>query len=118
MGRDGWKEAALTEISKVETGKWDANHATRNGPYRFYTCAYEHFACDTKRWNEPCLVLPGNGANVGEVFYYDRPFDAYQRTYVISKIAIDPMFLFYHFQLYWKIGMKKSNTVPRLTTPG
>ena len=59
--------------------------------------------CDNYRFDEECLILPGNGANVGEVFYYNGPFDAYQRTYVVYKIRdILPKCLYYHFLYNWK----------------
>ena len=103
MKRDGWKIKPLLSFAEVCTGKHDANYATENGKYRFYTCAYEYMRCDNYRFNEECLILPGNGANVGEVFYYNGPFDAYQRTYVIYNIRdILPRCLYYHFLHNWK----------------
>lgn len=106
--KNNCKNSFLTDIASISTGKWDANHATENGKYRFYTCAYDYLLCDTKRFQGECLVLPGNGVNVGEVFYYEGEFDAYQRTYVISDIKIFPKYLHYHMLLYWKaLGVKK-----------
>jgi len=90
---NGWANCLLTDISNVRTGKKDANHATQNGKYRFYTCAYEYIMCNTKSFEGDCLILPGNGANVGEVFFYRGEFEAYQRTYVIEKIQIKPKYL-------------------------
>lgn len=51
-----------------------------------------------------CLILPGNGANVGLVIYYDGQFEAYQRTYVLEKISnlIIFKYLFYVMNLNWK----------------
>lgn len=96
------------EIASVSTGKWDANHATQGGKYRFYTCAYDYLYCETNRFKGECLILPGNGVNVGEVFYYNGEFDAYQRTYVISDIKISPNYLHYHMLLHWKaLGTKQ-----------
>lgn len=100
-GKD-WEEKKLDELCKIQTGKWDANHATKNGKYRFYTCAYKYGFCNTKRFSGECLILPGNGVNVGEVFYYHGDFDAYQRTYVINEISIYPMFLYYHMRSFWR----------------
>jgi type I restriction enzyme S subunit len=106
--KQGWSKKSLMEIASVSTGKWDANHATQNGEYRFYTCAYDYLYCDTKRFEGECLILPGNGVNVGEVFYYNGEFDAYQRTYVISDIKILPKYLLYHMLLHWKaLGTKQ-----------
>ena len=81
-----WKWAKLGEVCKIQTGKYDANHAKTLGKYRFYTCAFDFMYCDTNRFKGENIILPGNGANVGEVFYYNGEFDAYQRTYVLNEI--------------------------------
>ena len=106
--KEGWEKKYLPEIAKISTGKWDANHAIKNGKYRFYTCAYDYQYCNTNRFSGECIILPGNGANVGEVFYYNGKFDAYQRTYVLSDIKILPKYLKYHMLLHWRaIGTKQ-----------
>jgi type I restriction enzyme, S subunit len=97
-----WKVKKLGEVCKIQTGKYDANHASINGKYRFYTCAFEYQYCNTNRFNGECIILPGNGANVGEVFYYNGEFDAYQRTYILNEITILPKFLYYHLKGFWK----------------
>jgi type I restriction enzyme S subunit len=105
---EGWEEKSLIEISSVKTGKHDANHSCENGLYRFYTCAFNHLYCNTKRFSGECIILPGNGANVGQVFFYNGDFDAYQRTYVIYDIKILPYFLYYHLKSEWrKKGVEK-----------
>lgn len=98
----GWQLKKLGEVCKIQTGKYDANHAKELGKYRFYTCAFEYLFCDTNRFNGESLILPGNGANVGEVFYYNGEFDAYQRTYVLNEIQTIPKYLYYHLLGNWK----------------
>ena len=102
--KEGWKKYNLMDICNVTTGKHDANHAEENGKYRFYTCSSQYVYCNTKRYEGECIILPGNGVNVGESYYFNGEFDAYQRTYVIDKIdkRIIPMFLYYHLQNNWK----------------
>lgn len=97
-----WEIKKLGEVCEIQTGKFDANHAIPNGKYRFYTCAFEYMYCNTNRFNGESLILPGNGANVGEVFYYNGEFDAYQRTYVLNKIKTVPKYLYYHLLGNWK----------------
>ncbi len=97
-----WEIKTLGEVSKIQTGKYDANHAKSNGKYRFYTCAFEYMYCDTNRFTGESLILPGNGANVGEVFYFNGEFDAYQRTYILNEINIVPKYLYYHLVGNWK----------------
>ncbi len=98
----GWIETGLLDIVEVYTGKKDANYATSDGKYLFFTCAYEPLRSDDYSFEGDVLILPGNGVNVGEVFYYSGKFEAYQRTYIVSNIKIDPKYLFYHFKRYWK----------------
>ena len=97
-----WKWVKLGEVCDVQTGKYDANHAKAAGKYRFYTCAFEYMYCDTNRFKGESLILPGNGANVGEVFYYNGEFDAYQRTYVLNEIKTNPKYLYYHLLCNWR----------------
>ena len=99
---NNWQTKKLGEVCSIQTGKYDANHAKPHGKYRFYTCAFDYLYCDTNRFKGECIILPGNGANVGEVFYYNGEFDAYQRTYVLNEIKTDAKYLFYHLLGNWK----------------
>lgn len=96
----------LPEICEIRTGKHDANHATENGKYRFYTCANQYSYCDTKSFSGECVIVPGNG-DIGLVFYYKGEFDAYQRTYVLYNISINAKYLFYHFVYKWRYFNEK-----------
>lgn len=98
----GWKEVPLFDIAELSTGKVDANHSTEDGLYPFYTCASEPMKSPDFSFDDEAVIVPGNGANVGSVLYYNGKFQAYQRTYVLSKIRILPKYLYYHFLRYWK----------------
>ena len=102
--REGWTYKKLMDLCSVKTGKKDANHANDQGKYRFYTCAENYLMCNTHSFSGKCLILPGNGVNVGKVFKYDGLFEAYQRTYVIHNIKedINYDFLYYVFLKKWK----------------
>lgn len=99
----GWINISLDHICKIQTGKFDANHAVDNGKYRFYTCAFEHTYCNTNSFSGESIILPGNGANVGEVFYYTGEFEAYQRTYILNSISCFPKYLFYKLKHNWNL---------------
>lgn len=103
LKRAGWKETAVGEIATVRTGKVDANHQTDDGAYPFFTCAVDRFRSPTYSFDGQSIILPGNGANVGRVFFHAGKFEAYQRTYVVNEIVdtIDPMFLFNVFRSAW-----------------
>jgi len=98
----GWEEVSIEQVATISTGKRDANHATDNGEYTFFTCAFEPLRADTYAFDDEALLLPGNGHNVGEVFYYKGKFEAYQRTYVIHEIKVLPKYLFYHLKYGWR----------------
>ncbi|WP_343539593.1 restriction endonuclease subunit S [Sphingobacterium thalpophilum] len=99
----GWVETSLLKISNVFTGKKDANHGTVDGRYPFFTCAFEPLKSPDFSYDSEVMLLPGNGANVGEVFYYKGKFQAYQRTYIVDNIEINHRYLFYHLKHNWKI---------------
>lgn len=92
----------LEEICNITTGKHDANHGENGGDYRFYTCAIEPIKCPTYSFEGASIILPGNGANVGEVLYDDGKFEAYQRTYVLNSIKVSPRFVYYQLKGRWK----------------
>ena len=91
----------LPEICEIKTGKKDANHAIKNGKYRFYTCANQYSFCDTFSFSGKSVIVPGNG-DIGLVFYYDGEFEAYQRTYVLQNIKINAKYLYYHLLYNWR----------------
>ncbi|MGB3590309.1 MAG: restriction endonuclease subunit S [Nonlabens sp.] len=100
---------ALSEIAEIRTGNYDANHSTENGLYKFYTCAFEQLRSPTYSFEGKAIVLPGNGANVGEVFYnHVEKFEAYQRTYVVSNLKAHVPYVYFYFKRFWKQSLKNS----------
>lgn len=99
----GWVETKLEDLGAIRTGKRDANHQVEDGPYPFYTCAFGQFKSPTFSFDGPSIILPGNGANVGKVFFHDGKFEAYQRTYVVNELnqAINARFLYFCFSANW-----------------
>lgn len=99
----------LGNIAEIVTGKYDVNHSTEDGEYIFYTCAMEQFKSPTFSFEGEAILLPGNGANVGQVFYNDgQKFEAYQRTYVILNIKAHTRYVYYVFKSFWKNSLKNA----------
>lgn len=75
----------LGKLVDITTGKLDANAATVNGQYPFFTCSREVFAIDKYAFDCEAILLAGNNA-VGDfnVKHYQGKFNAYQRTYIIT----------------------------------
>jgi type I restriction enzyme S subunit len=104
----GWVSTLLPKVSNIATGKVDANHAVENGKYTFYTCAIGTFKSNTFSFDGDLIILPGNGANVGHVSFYKGKIEAYQRTYVIHNININPKYLYWQLKYKWKIVNQKN----------
>jgi type I restriction enzyme S subunit len=83
---DGVEYKNLGELSKIETGKLNANAAVENGEYLFFTTAKTISRINKYRWDTEAILIAGN-ANVGEVKHYKGKFDAYQRTYVLTQFS-------------------------------
>lgn len=105
---ENWCWVKLEAIVSVVTGKKDANYGSEDGEYTFFTCAGEPIRCDGFSFEGESLLLPGNGANVGQVFYYNGKFEAYQRTYVLQAIVdnINLKYLYYQMLFAWNDANK------------
>lgn len=97
-----WEKVKLGDLVSIKTGKYDVNHSVDDGLYPFYTCALEPFKANTYSFDDELILLPGNGANVGEVLYYKGKIEAYQRTYVLHEIKAQPKFIYYFLKSSWK----------------
>ncbi len=73
----------LGELIKIRTGKLDANAASENGEYPFFTCSKEPLRISTYSYDCECVLVAGNGDLNAK--YYNGKFDAYQRTYIIES---------------------------------
>jgi len=76
---EGWE--IKEDLCPVITGKEDANFATPNGRYKYFTCAIESMVCDTPAFKGNAILIAGNGNF--NVKHYNGEFNAYQRTYVL-----------------------------------
>ena len=101
---ESWEWVKLGEIVKISTGDKDANQGEENGKYEFYTCSMIPIRSNTYSFDGECLILPGNGANVGLVLFHNGKFEAYQRTYVLEKIgnSLYLKYLFHMMNYNWK----------------
>ncbi len=72
----------LGDITRIRTGKLNANASSENGKYPFFTCSVETLKIDSYSYDCECVLVAGNGDL--NVKYYKGKFDAYQRTYIIE----------------------------------
>ena len=73
----------LGDLTRIRTGKLDANANVDKGRYPFFTCSREPLKIDSYSFDCECVLVAGNGEL--NVKYYDGKFDAYQRTYIIES---------------------------------
>lgn len=91
---EGWKKLPLPKIAPIVTGKKDANFATENGQYLFFTCAQEPIKAQSYSFDCDAVILAGNGDF--NVKLYRGKFEAYQRTYVFSPYESNNLYLLYY----------------------
>lgn len=77
----GWKITSLDSFFPIKTGKKNANFATENGAYPFFTCSKSISRADSYSFDGKAILLAGNGDF--NVKLYSGKFEAYQRTYVL-----------------------------------
>ena len=100
---DSWEWVRLGFISEIVTGKKDANNGDENGNYYFFTCSNTPLKSRTYSYDGDYLIMPGNGANIGQVIHFNGKFEAYQRTYLLKTYATFNLeYLKYHLICNWK----------------
>ena len=85
------------EITKIKTGKLDANASSADGKYPFFTCSKDPLRINSYSYDCECVLVTGNGDL--NVKYYNGKFDAYQRTYIIEDNSNGLLYMpyLYHF---------------------
>lgn len=83
----------LGDLTKIRTGKLDANASSSNGEYPFFTCSKEPLCIDSYSYDCECVLVAGNGDL--NVKYYHGKFDAYQRTYIIEDNGSGQLYMPY-----------------------
>ena len=97
----------LGELTKIRTGKLDANAASEDGTYPFFTCSKEPLRISTYSYDCECVLVAGNGDLNAK--YYNGKFDAYQRTYIIESNGDGRLHLpyLYHFMTRYIQELRK-----------
>ena len=83
----------LGDLTKIRTGKLDANASSPNGKYPFFTCSKEPLRINSHSYDCECVLVAGNGDL--NVEYYNGKFDAYQRTYIIEDNGSNQLYMPY-----------------------
>ena len=83
----------IGDLTKIKTGKLDANASSEDGKYPFFTCSKEPLKISTYSYDCECVLVAGNGDL--NVKYYNGKFDAYQRTYIIEANGSGKLYMPY-----------------------
>lgn len=93
----GWKIQRFGELFPILTGKKDANFASPNGIYKFFTCSKEDLSSNSFSFDCFAIILAGNGDL--NVKLYEGKFEAYQRTYVLSPYNIEHIYIILYYSI-------------------
>lgn len=99
----------MGELTRIRTGKLDANASSSNGAYPFFTCSRDPLRINSYSYDCECVLVAGNGEF--NVKYYNGRFDAYQRTYIIESInksQLSVPFLYRFLEQYVTILQKQA----------
>ena len=95
-----WIYKKLGELTKIKTGKLDANASSEDGIYPFFTCSKEPLRISSYSYDCECVLVAGNGDL--NVKYYKGKFDAYQRTYIIETTPDSGVMTYYMYHFFNK----------------
>lgn len=95
-----WTYKKLGEVTKIKTGKLDANASSEDGIYPFFTCSKEPLRISSYSYDCECVLVAGNGDL--NVKYYKGKFDAYQRTYIIETTPDSGVMTYYMYHFFNK----------------
>ena len=94
-----WRKEKLSNICHMKTGKLDSNAAVPDGEFPFFTCAQETYRINIAAYDTEAVLLGGNNAaGIFPLKYYNGPFNAYQRTYILESLdssKLSTRFLYY-----------------------
>lgn len=115
---EGWKVVKLGDFFPVKTGKKDANTASVNGKYPFFSCSQNALCTDSYSFDCDAILVAGNGDF--NVKWYSGKFDAYQRTYVLIPYNKKLLALLYYVvkRNLLTITSKARGSVIRFITKG
>ncbi|WP_022819367.1 restriction endonuclease subunit S [Fusobacterium russii] len=94
----------LGDLVNIKTGKLDANAAVNNGKYPFFTTSEEIFKIDIYAYDDEAVLVAGNG-NLNVKYFYGK-FNAYQRTYILTKKVdrkVNMKYIYYFLDKYLNI---------------
>ena len=97
------EKVRVSDLTKIRTGKLDANASSEDGKYPFFTYSKEPLRISTYTYDCECVLVAGNGDL--NVKYYNGKFDAYQRTYIIEDNSNGKLYipyLYYFMEDYVK----------------
>ena len=97
------EKVRVSDLTKIRTGKLDANASSEDGKYPFFTCSKEPLRISTYTYDCECVLVAGNGDL--NVKYYNGKFDAY-KEHILLKIIVMANYIYRICIILWKITLK------------
>lgn len=118
----GWEVKHIGDICKIITGKKDANEATGDGDFPFFTCARETNVYTNEYFLDAnAIIISGNGSYTGFVKKYAGKFDLYQRTYALYDFQnIGWLYVYWFMKIGFErefMGGSRGSAIPYITKP-
>ena len=113
-----WNKVRLGDCCNIFTGKKDVNQTSKDGTYRFFSCAPTTFWSEEYIYDGDAIIVAGNGSYTGRTQFYSGKFDLYQRTYacVVQNVDFaDIRFLYYAMKAFFEpvtLGGKRGAAIP------
>jgi len=106
-------KTTIGDACNITTGKIDANEATPEGIYPFFTCARETYRIDDYAFDCDAVLLAGNNASADfNVKRFKGKFNAYQRTYIVTPKDSNTILSEYiYFVLLTNLGRLKHEAI-------
>tara|TARA_R110000822_G_scaffold97549_6_gene221305 strand:- start:1428 stop:2576 length:1149 start_codon:yes stop_codon:yes gene_type:complete len=103
-----WQTQQLGAVSSITTGRKDVNEGNPDGEYPFFTCSRNRAYSDTYSFDTEAILIAGNG-DVGNLHYHKGKFEAYQRTYVVSRFELGVPYIWHqlNYRLIESLGIGK-----------
>ena len=94
---EGWREAKLGDVAKINNGKSNSQDAVSTGIYPLFDRSMLIKKSDKYLFDKEAVIIPGEGKEFVARYYYGK-FNLHQRCYAIHSFEKDlfPKFCYYY----------------------
>ena len=93
------EKVRVSDLTKIRTGKLDANASSEDGKYPFFTCSKEPLRISTYTYDCECVLVAGNENIIMENL---MPI----KEHILLKIIVMANYIYRICIILWKITLK------------